>query len=90
MTKREIIEKFRNGTITGDDLLNLPYTNRNEAGRVLVEIYYCLLDANEARVLYETDTTVDSETFTKKCNHALACTNRTIAETLELMWEEDI
>ena len=87
MTKREIIEKFRKGTITGDDLLNLPYTNRNEAGRVLVEIYYYILDINEDRV-YDTAETPNSwhETIRK----ANQCTNRAIATALEEVWEEEI
>ncbi len=53
MTQQEFIEKLENGTLTGDDLLHLPYTmNKEEVGRILVEFYYMILDCEEMTVKY--------------------------------------
>ena len=89
MTQEEIVKKFQNGTITGDELLNLPYTNRNEAGRVLLEIYYYLLDVNEERAFNEVETPVPKEKWRETIERAKKCTDRAIATALREIWFEE-
>ena len=89
MTQEEIVRKFQDGTITGDELLNLPYTNRNEAGRVLLEIYYCLLDVNEERAFNEVETPVPKEKWKETIERAKKCTDRAIATALREIWFEE-
>ena len=89
MTPEEIVRKFQNGTITGDELLNLPYTNQRDAGRVLLEIYYYLLDVNEDRAFSEMVTPVSQETWKETLEKAKKCTDRAIATALrEILFEE--
>ena len=50
MTKEELIHRFNNREIIGDTLLNLPYyMTKPEIGRVLVEMYYLLLDTADGK-----------------------------------------
>ena len=89
MTQEEIVKKFKNGTITGDELLNLPYTNQRDAGRVLLEIYYYLLDVNEERAFNEVETPVPKEKWRETIDKAKICTDRAIATALREIWFEE-
>lgn len=52
MKKGEIITKFGTGQMTGSDLLALPHnSNADDVGRVLVEMYYLLIDYSEGNCL---------------------------------------
>lgn len=89
MTQEEIVRKFQDGTITGDELLNLPYTNQRDAGRVLLEIYYYLLDVNEDRAFSEMITPVSQEKWRETMDKAKICTDRAIATALREIWFEE-
>ena len=89
MTREEIVRKFQDGTITGDELLNLPYTNQRDAGRVLVEIYYYLRDVNEERAFNEVETPVPKDKWRETIENAKKCTDRAIATALREMWFEE-
>ena len=89
MTQVDIIQMFKDNSVTGDDLLNLPITNKYDAGRVLVEIYYYLLDVNEARILAEEPTPIKPERFRELLDKARNITNKSIAQALDEIWCEE-
>ena len=89
MTQEEIVQAFQTGTITGDDLLNLPITNKYAAGRVLLEIYYYLLDVNEERAFHEVETPVPKDEWRETIERAKMCTDRAIATALREIWFEE-
>ena len=74
MTKADIIRKFKTGTMSGDDLLNLPITNKYDSGRVLLEIYYLYLDMVEG---FHGDEARDIVGYT-------------IADALAYYWEDEM
>jgi hypothetical protein len=90
MTREEIVERFSCGQMTGSDLLALPHnSNLNDVGRVLVELYYALIDTNEARVLADEPSTISPERFRERTNYARIHTDTLIADTLKYEWFEE-
>lgn len=90
MTQEEIVARFENGQMTGSDLLALPHnSNLNDVGRVLVELYYALIDTNEARVLAEEPSPISPERFRERTNYARTHTDTLIADTLKHEWFEE-
>ena len=64
MTQEEFIRKLENGTLTGDDLLNLPFNmNKMDLGRILVEFYYMLLDCSECTVTDPVGEVADNQSY---------------------------
>ena len=90
MTREEIVERFKSGQMDGNDLLALPHdTNLLDVGRVLVELYYALIDVNEARMLSEEKTPVSPDRFGEVLNLARKHTDNIIAMVLTEQWFDD-
>ena len=90
MTREEIVERFKSGQMDGSDLLALPHdTNLSNVGRLLVELYYALIDVNEARMLSEEKTPISPDRFREVLELARRHSDNTIATVLTEQWFED-